>query len=649
MKKLLLFCTSTAKSILVIAALMCLSACVEEVYNPNSGKEDPDVTLDNYFDFATTKDVQISIDYGTECPKAYFEVYAENPLEVVENQVVKRKDLIAVANGFTDANGKYDKRVSITASVSKAYVYSPDFGVPTLYEVDKVTNTITAKISFENEIDLSGMVGMGSKTRANGDAVKAHFGNMVLGTWTNTGKPNYLEDDLKIKVDKELKSYITSYFPEGGDNRGSYVTDNADINVYEDAHIFINYFGGTTGAVSTFAYYCYPQNASVAEIKEAASHACVIFPNAHKNSLEDYSGVGVTLKYINPKGEFVTTSKDGKEESVFPKGTKIGFLIWNNGWTGGNGSFVNDTFYSTAALNRDNRSHTAVFGAKDQKGNDYNIITMEDWTDNDYNDVAFTITSDPVKAIIVPPAPKPDERVGTSKYRGVLLYEDNWPLQGDYDMNDVAMKYNSNVDYNYDNNVISITDKFTLSWTGANLRNGYAYEVPFNLDQATVTISGGSNQSSIKGNVITLFKDAKAELGISNIPALNMPSMDIQEVTYTVSIVFNNPSIANNLITPPYNPFIFKDDNIEIHLTNGKPTQFAKNVFDNSGADISDGITTFFICKDGFPFAIHLDARTDDSIMKIDYKSEATRIDKVYPLFAKWAKDRDPKIEWWKK
>lgn len=67
-------------------------------------------------------------------------------------------------------------------------------------------------------------------------------------------------------------------------------------------------------------------------------------------------------------------------------------------------------------------------------------------------------------------------------------------------------------------------------------------------------------------------------------------------------------------------------------------------------SDISRGDVdgTYFICKDGFPFAIHVDARLDASILNLDLKKENQRIDKTYPKFAEWAKTRDPQIKWWK-
>ena len=55
-------------------------------------------------------------------------------------------------------------------------------------------------------------------------------------------------------------------------------------------------------------------------------------------------------------------------------------------------------FYSTKSLNSDKISHTAIFAAENKAGESVNVITMEDWKngENDYNDVAFVISSDPI-------------------------------------------------------------------------------------------------------------------------------------------------------------------------------------------------------------------------------------------------------------
>ncbi len=628
------------------------SSCLQkDVYDPaNSGDKEEEVTLDNYFDFATTKNIQLNIDYGKECPRAYFEVYAENPLSYVAEggQIIKKAGVSHIATGFTDIQGRYIKPASFPTAVSEVYIYSPDFGVPTLYKTKVVGSDVSAKITFENALDVTPV---DSSTRSAQTRFSLKFITNVipnvLGTWNvNTGRPNYLDTSKKINVDATLKSYITTYFPEGKNNVGTnLVSDDADILIKEDANVVVNYFGGDTGAQSVFAYYCYSENASIDEIRQAAKHACVIFPNAHKSNLGNYSGVAVNLKYINETGSFPE-----EEPERIPAGTKIGFLIWNDGWRGvkANGNM----FYSTKSLNSDKISHTAIFAAKNKAGDRVNVITMEDWKngENDYNDVAFVISSNPIAAIEVPDVPNPGDRQGTEKYSGVLGFEDNWPEQGDYDLNDVVMKYQSSVDYNIDNKVLNIIDKFTLAWTGANYKNSFAYEVPFDLSKASKVTVNGSETSSYSGNVITLFKDAKAELGVSNVNAEDMINQNIQEKTYTVSIQFNNPTLDKSVVVAPYNPFIkVFNSATEVHLTDHKPTTGANNRFP-SGADISRGDVdgTYFICKDGFPFAIHVDARLDASILNLDLKKENQRIDKTYPKFAEWAKTRDPQIKWWK-
>ena len=628
------------------------SSCLQkDVYDPaNSGDKEEEVTLDNYFDFATTKNIQLNIDYGKECPRAYFEVYAENPLSYVAEggQIIKKAGVSHIATGFTDIQGRYIKPASFPTAVSEVYIYSPDFGVPTLYKTKVVGSDVSAKITFENALDVTPVDSStrSAQTRSSLKFITNVIPN-VLGTWNvNTGRPNYLDASQKINVDATLKSYITTYFPEGKNNVGTnLVSDDADILIKEDANVVVNYFGGDTGAQSVFAYYCYSENASIDEIRQAAKHACVIFPNAHKSSLGNYSGVAVNLKYINETGSFPE-----EEPERIPAGTKIGFLIWNDGWRGvkANGNM----FYSTKSLNSDKISHTAIFAAKNKAGERVNVITMEDWKngENDYNDVAFVISSNPIAAIEVPDVPNPGDRQGTEKYSGVLGFEDNWSEQGDYDLNDVVMKYQSSVDYNIDNKVLNIIDKFTLAWTGANYKNSFAYEVPFDLSKASKVTVNGSEASSYSGNVITLFKDAKAELGVSNVNAEDMINQNIQEKTYTVSIQFNNPTLDKSVVVAPYNPFIkVFNSATEVHLTDHKPTTGANNRFP-SGADISRGDVdgTYFICKDGFPFAIHVDARLDASILNLDLKKENQRIDKTYPKFAEWAKTRDPQIKWWK-
>ena len=71
-------CFNLPQRMINIAKLACVisvvsvafSSCLQkDVYDPANSGDKEEVTLDNYFDFATTKNIQLNIDYGKECPR----------------------------------------------------------------------------------------------------------------------------------------------------------------------------------------------------------------------------------------------------------------------------------------------------------------------------------------------------------------------------------------------------------------------------------------------------------------------------------------------------------------------------------------------------------------------------------------------------
>ena len=85
--------------------------------------------------------------------------------------------------------------------------------------------------------------------------------------------------------------------------------------------------------------------------------------------------------------------------------------------------------YSTTALNGDGRTHTAAF-----RINDFVVLSFEDYTDYDYNDVQFNVWSNPIEAIApdvpsVTPDPGTDDDRSVAyrmTYKGILAFEDNF-------------------------------------------------------------------------------------------------------------------------------------------------------------------------------------------------------------------------------
>ena len=72
-------------------------------------------------------------------------------------------------------------------------------------------------------------------------------------------------------------------------------------------------------------------------------------------------------------------------------------------------------------------------------------------------------------------------------YKGILAFEDNWPSKGDYDLNDVVVKYNSVLSFNTKNEVLSTKDTFTVLWSGASYSNSFIYQL--NTDKSNVESS----------------------------------------------------------------------------------------------------------------------------------------------------------------
>lgn len=618
-------------ALLVLVVILFLSCEKKNLYQPEeSGLGE--VTLDNYFDFNTARLVQLNVAYDSK-GKTLFEVYGENPMTKVDGQCVKKSGIEALAKGYTDNDGKYNMKVSLPVSVKEIYIYSPYYNVPKLYKATLNGDKVMAEINYRTAVDITGDMDTRaiSNKAISWDRMKQLLGiNSRLSDWNNSGTPTGIDKDEFMEPDPVLNNYINTYLPEGVDNRGPF-TNAGDITLKKEASkVTFYYLGGTTGAESVFAYYCYPGGATVDQIRQAAKYACLVFPNVAGGVLK--SGIAMQLKYIDPAGN--VTDKN------FPEGTRIGFMLWNNGWKAGNSSNVaNDVFYSTGKLNKNGVSCTALMRVvEEENGKVYNVLGYEDWPsgDNDYNDVIFGIKSNPADAIDIPVVPEPEPEYTTVTYTGLLCFEDNWPYQGDYDMNDVVVKYNSAVTLNQNNQVVALIDKFTLLWTGANYGNGFGFEYPFNMEGVTTTISNGG---SIQDNVVILFTNAKKELNVEGVSAGDMLNKNPESVAYTVTTKFTVPVSAEG-VYPPYNPFVtVMGTATEVHLTNYPTTISATNSFPN-GADLSDGIDSWFVCKDGFPFAIHLDARNDNRVLNLNYTKEGVRIDKVYPKFVDWAKSK---------
>lgn len=584
----------------------------------------------NSFDFATTQDVQLDLKYDipAENYQVLFELYFENPLTTdADGQVVKRTDIVPKVVRMTDGTGVYRAKETIPAYGEEVYIYTSYIGVPMLYKTKIEGNTITADINWDTAAEAS------VQTRVGGEYQTVPEGFYTLGSWDIKGRPNYLDNEGVIELTPAFYRTINKTIPEDGNCPQKY-RQSVDfmINDEHGAEVKVRFIGGTSAAYSAFGYYCYSEGANVAQIRKAKKY--VVFPNT-KTGVGIKGGECVKLHYIDADGE--------DKGTVFPKGTKIGWFISNDAFTR-NGTTTNGNvgkgrgmFYSTTALNDKGRKHTAAF-----KINEFIVLSFEDWTSQDYNDVMFNVWSNPIEAIIPPDMPSvdpedPDDQSIAYKmtYKGILAFEDNWPSKGDYDLNDVIVKYNSVLSFNTKNQVLSTEDTFTAMWSGALFKNGFAYQM--NTERANVEecdfIEGKSAWGSqgldneLSQATVAVFANAIEETGSNT-----------KTSVFKIRNKFKQPVDHETFGVAPYNSFIFLHQNTgkdrtEVHLVNHKPTDKVNTALFGSQQDLSDtdkGI--YYVSDQNYPFAIHLaDVETFNT-------EEKESIDQSYPRFASWAK-----------
>lgn len=224
---------------------------------------------------------------------------------------------------------------------------------------------------------------------------------------------------------------------------------SSDMLVGTDAEVALTLLGGNTCWNSSLGYYYYKDGETPSSLTVA--HPIVIFPNTQDGKWSNNPSAAAACQGVE-RGTCVqlmyypniaSGSKEGATK-IFPKGTRIGFVLATNGWSNRISGYTADKKYRAATssgLSVDNngiafnKPRTAVY-----KYNDYVMISFEDHVDDEnFSDVVFTMKSNPLDAFENIIEVTKDEIV-TKEQKGIYAFEDIWPTEGDYDMNDVLVE-----------------------------------------------------------------------------------------------------------------------------------------------------------------------------------------------------------------
>lgn len=591
---------------------------------------EPITSKSDYFDYATTQDVSVDINYGLNIDDylILFEIYDEYPLVEDNDGAWVKKDIEPLYRAAADENGKYSGTVRFPADVKNVWLYSDYLGVVTPVKLDIVNHSL----SFDQKSYLRSA--LNTKVRSiteGGHSYPDDF--LALGDWSALGKPDYLLPELATPpasvlyeindVYKKVGGYIiTSAHPEFFDGNM-----NSDVNIIKPTKVNLVFINSTASWNNAVGYYTYPTGqvpTDVSQIKKI-----IAFPNA---SPVYYRG--------ERKGELVCCDQvqlkywDGENfQDEFPEGVSIGWFLQGMGFDNGNVVVGKGTRYSTKGLNSDGKQRTVSL--RDRDSDQIVAIGFEDNTDFDYRDATFYLSIEEKDAIdtgslpSLPEIDPPSSEKNKTVYYGTLSFEDLWPSQGDYDMNDVLVDYTSTVYKTIiGNKVCKVVDEFVPRNSGGSFINGFGYRIEglSANDIRKVTINGPVTSKYIGADNL--------EAGQSHPTIILFDDVSkVLDKKFSVTIDINDTEA--DMVLPPYNPFIIvnQDRGREVHLVNYPPTDKADLARLGTSFDVSkpdQGL--YYMSENKMPFAIHLSKIKDFPIPE-----EGVRIDQSYPYFQSWA------------
>ena len=643
----------------------------------------------NSFDFSTVQKVNLNVDYSafkTYGP-VFFGVYTENPFIEVEDAPDDQwnENVKPIYEDYTSENGKFNAVVELPVYAQHLYIATGNFFTGMMLLEADVKNG-AASVVAENQQVVAARGG----TRAEGDGVSTADLSKLnlttvgknkiyndwknwLGTWNSaSGLPDYLlnktTNNSNLWINDEemegLYAAVGTAFVSGSAMNDEYIS-YPDLLLTQDSEVTFTLLGGSTCWKSSLGYYYYTDDNK--PTRPSDINIIMLFPNTQdgqwaryelKNG-ETYNGIGVE------RGDVVQlmyypniANNDNKDATtVFPKGTRIGFILKTQGWAmqgddycircKGNKYYNNkyNTWCATTDgvsycspigsqsnnpfLNPNGDSRGAKFSYKTKNGDNYTIISFEDaMDDQDFDDLIFALK--PVGVF----APLPEIANKKSSTTGVYAFEDLWPNKGDYDLNDAIVNAKHEKEFNDKGKIIKETFYLTTYQNYVELTNGLALTLNTKKEPSSIVmkkVASGSTEAeeasfTKDGNVYYLTDDFTSELG----------------TTYILELTYNKP-LESSAKLASIHPFIYRSEgnqNWEVHIPMEAPTTKMNTSYFGKGDDRSNPEKGLYFVRQGdYPFGFYLKnadiSAFEETILKRENESKS--IDQFFPGFLDWS------------
>lgn len=656
--------------------------------NENTNADEADA---NGFDFSTTRQIDLIVEYnGFEtCGPVRFSVYNTNPI-VGENTDYEHmnENIKPIIELYTDERGKFDQTISLPAYAKVLHIVTGNLAIGFDHSIVEVVNNeanvvvkndgVTMDVYHPSRItraaataeltdELGKLKSTGYKVDSKGavttSRVYKEWGT-PLGKWNvGSGRPEgYLLDKTTVTTpmlvlsDKEVTdmySTACNILPNNSGIDNSHYRTSADITLKEESEVTITALGSFTCWNSSLAYYYY--NESNKPKKRTDLNPIMLFPNTqdgkrytgdintiYKGNIGMVRGDVIQLMYY-PN---IANGDYSGATTMFPKGTKIGFLMRTNGWGMMGTDYCTKTYSNAMNIwvsstegmsfaepfsgktfkvpNDTGEARTALFSYSTPDNKKFCILSFEDACDDkDYNDLIFALN--PANVFL---GLNEVEKDKTTTF-GVYAFEDMWPLRGDYDMNDVVVDCQHELTYS-SNKVIKEVFYLTTYQNYVKMKSGLALKLETKVTP-TITmkkiVSGQTKTASFtkEGDYYYLTDNITKELG----------------TTYVLELSYSSAQSISNIAK--VKPFIWRDDNgrrWEVHIPYEAPSPKMDMSYFGTGNDKSiPAQGKYYIRSGNYSFAFYLDGAKAEYFMDniLKRENESVPINTFFPGFLEWS------------
>lgn len=229
---------------------------------------------------------------------------------------------------------------------------------------------------------------------------------------------------------------------------------------------------------------------------------------------------------------------------------------------------------------------------------------------------------------------------------GTLFFEDGFPYKGDYDMNDLVVKYRFEEHLNADQHLTALQIIVVLEAMGASYRNGFGIHLPIPASKvASVTGHKRTDQYiNLAANGVEAGQSDAVIIAFDNGFDLMRPPdggyvntdparSNIEPYLITITVEFTEPIPRVPLGAMPYNPFAIlnRTRSLEVHLPGKMPTALADAAMFGTGDDDTNLATgKTYQTRENLPWAL-------DMPQPIPHLKEKQPINRGFLKFNEWA------------